>query len=55
MRYKVTYRQTETFYMFVEADDKQSADDKAAEMFSSGEYNDNGDCQVESVSVEEIK
>jgi len=54
-KYKVTFEQKETFFVIVDAIDEQSADDWAAQEFSNGNYTENGDCEVESIRVEEIK
>lgn len=54
-KYKVIFEQTEHFRVIVEAKDKDDADDKASQMFSNGEYDELGDCDVKTESIEEIK
>lgn len=53
-KYKVIFKQTETFTVEVEAKNKEDADDKASQAFSNGEGTDNGDCEVETFSITEI-
>ena len=53
-KYKVFFEQTEHFTVEVEAESKQEADDKANVLFSSGDYDEIGDCSVISTEVKEI-
>ena len=55
MKYKVTFESKETYYIIVEAEDENEADDKASEMFSNGEYTENQDQETVSISVESIE
>ena len=55
MKYKVTFKSEETYYVIVEANNEQEADDKAAEMYGNGEYTENQDQETTSISVELIK
>ena len=52
--YEVIFEQTEQFKVTIEAKDKDDADDKANQMFSNGEYDDMGNCEVKSISVTQI-
>lgn len=54
-KYEVILEQTEHFRVIVEAKDEQQADDKACEMFSGGDYDELGDCEITSTKVNEIK
>ena len=54
-KYEVLLEQTEHFKVIVEAQDEQEADDKGCEMFSNGEYDEIGDCQITNTKVKEIK
>ena len=43
-KYRVTFEQTETFDVVVEANDEQEADDLATERFNNGDAKETGDC-----------
>ena len=53
-KYRVTFEQTETFDVVVEANDEQEADDLATERFNNGDAKETGDCEVSSIEVIEL-
>ena len=46
-KYKVEYKQTETFIVDVYAKDEAQAEKLAAKRFDAGDYQEMGDCEVE--------
>ena len=45
-KYKVEYKQTETFVVDVYAKDQKQAEELAGKRFDAGDYQDMGDCEV---------
>jgi hypothetical protein len=45
-KYKVEYKQTETFIVDVYANNQEQAEKLAGERFDAGEYQEIGDCEV---------
>ena len=54
MKYRVYFKQTETFYVDVEAEDGQEASDKGCEEFNNGGYKEVGDCEANIENVIEL-
>lgn len=51
--YRVTFETKETFYVNVDAVDKESASEEANEIFNSGGASENGDSQSEEIDCSE--
>lgn len=54
-QYLVIFEQKETFQVIVSAQDEIQADELATMKFDNGDYNERGDCHVETVYCELIK
>jgi len=53
-KYKVEYKQTETFIVDVYAINQKEAEKLASKKFNSGDYQETGDCEVELNSVYDV-
>ena len=53
-KYKVEYKQTETFVVDVYAVNQKEAEKLASKKFDSGDYQETGDCEVKLNSVYDV-
>lgn len=53
-KYKVEFKQTETFVVDVMAESEHEATEKATQIFGSGNYQEVGDCSVEMSGVFDV-
>jgi hypothetical protein len=53
-KYKVEYKQTETFIVDVYAINQKEAEKLASKKFDAGDYQETGDCEVELNSVYDV-
>ena len=53
-KYKVEYKQTETFIVDVYAVSQKEAEKLASKKFDAGDYQETGDCEVELNSVYDV-
>jgi len=53
-KYKVEYKQTETFIVDVYANNQEQAEKLASRIFDAGDYQEIGDCEVEVNQVYDV-